>query len=307
MRFIRARAYVSGSTKSWTFKLPVAALALFRWGHRLVMLGLVLFAIQLSLILGRTFFEGSVARERAALEERVASLKAECDSLNLGMEAYFDEEDMLYAKAGLEPMDHSVREFGTGGPVWPEDKLARFVSPLLDDLAYVDEAAGRLNNKVSLNQESYGRIGEFLVGRNAKDSRFMPSVSPTAGRYASAFGRRVHPVTGEVGKMHYGIDIAGDRWTPISATADGVVQIAKLSKSFGNYVELNHGNGYVTKYGHMQRFIVQPGQQVSRGQIIGYMGNTGRSVGTHLHYEVWKNGVAVNPLPYILPSDHAIE
>lgn len=307
MRFIRARAYVSGSTKSWTFRLPVAALAVFRWGHRLVMFGFVLFALQVSLILGRTLFEGSVASERGALEDRIAALRAECDSLNLGMETYFSEEDLLYAKAGLEPLDHSVRELGTGGLVWPEDKLSRFVSPLLDDLAYVDEAAERLNNKILHNQDSYEQIGEFLVGRSDKDSRFMPSVSPTAGRYASSFGRRLHPVTGEVGKMHYGIDIAGDRWTPISATANGVVQIAKLSKSFGNYVELNHGNGYVTKYGHMQRFIVRPGQTVNRGQIIGYMGNTGRSVGTHLHYEVWKNGVAVNPLPYILPSDHAIE
>jgi murein DD-endopeptidase MepM/ murein hydrolase activator NlpD len=107
--------------------------------------------------------------------------------------------------------------------------------------------------------------------------------------------------------MHYGIDISNVPWTPIYASADGVVQIAQKSSSFGNYVVLNHGNGIVTKYGHMQRYIVQPGQFVNRYQIIGYMGNTGRSVGPHLHYEVWRDGNAVNPLAYILPNEHAIE
>ena len=114
-------------------------------------------------------------------------------------------------------------------------------------------------------------------------------------------------MTGEVGKMHQGIDISNDRWTPIYAPADGVVEISQLSSSFGNFVVLNHGNGLKTRYGHMQMSAVTPGEFVHRYQILGYMGNTGRSVGPHLHYEVWKNGVPVNPLPYILPNDYEVD
>lgn len=137
--------------------------------------------------------------------------------------------------------------------------------------------------------------------------RYVPSISPTSGRYASAFGPRIHPVTGEVGKMHQGVDIANDRWTPIYASADGVVEVAQFSSTFGNFVTLNHGNGISTRYGHMQMYLVQPGQFVHRYQIIGYMGNTGRSVGPHLHYEVWVHNSPVNPLAYMLPGDHSVD
>jgi murein DD-endopeptidase MepM/ murein hydrolase activator NlpD len=137
--------------------------------------------------------------------------------------------------------------------------------------------------------------------------RFIPSISPTNGRYASAFGPRIHPVTGEVGKMHQGVDIANERWTPIYAPADGVVEVAQLSSTFGNFVTIDHGNGIKTRYGHMQLSIVHPGQYLHRYQVIGYMGNTGRSVGPHLHYEVWVRNSPVNPLAYMLPNGYTVD
>jgi murein DD-endopeptidase MepM/ murein hydrolase activator NlpD len=85
------------------------------------------------------------------------------------------------------------------------------------------------------------------------------------------------------------------------------VEVAQLSSSFGNFVTLNHGNGIKTRYGHMQMMLVQPGQFVRRYQIIGYMGNTGLSVGPHLHYEVWVGNNPVNPLAYMLPGDHSVD
>ena len=86
-----------------------------------------------------------------------------------------------------------------------------------------------------------------------------------------------------------------------------MVEISQLSSSFGNFIVLNHGNGFKTRYGHLQMSAVTPGQFIHRYQILGYMGNTGRSVGPHLHYEVWLNGVPVNPLPYILPNDYEVD
>jgi murein DD-endopeptidase MepM/ murein hydrolase activator NlpD len=91
-------------------------------------------------------------------------------------------------------------------------------------------------------------------------------------------------------------------WTSIYATAAGIVTIARSSESLGNYVSISHGNGYLTRFGHMEKFIVKEGQLVERGQIIGYMGNTGRSTGSHVHYEVWKNNVPINPIAFILPE-----
>ena len=166
----------------------------------------------------------------------------------------------------------------------------------------VDALSGKLDN----NSGAFYNLTDFIKQKQSA-WRFVPSISPTQGRYASSFGPRIHPVTGEVGKMHYGVDIANDRWTPIYASADGVVDVAQMSSTFGNFVTINHGNGIVTRYGHMQMSLVNPGQFVRRYQIIGYMGNTGRSVGPHLHYEVWVNNNPVNPLAYMLPGDYAVD
>ena len=164
------------------------------------------------------------------------------------------------------------------------------------------DVQGKLDN----NSGAFYNLTDFIKQKQSA-WRFVPSISPTQGRYASSFGPRIHPVTGEVGKMHYGVDIANDRWTPIYASADGVVDVAQMSSTFGNFVTINHGNGIVTRYGHMQMSLVNPGQFVRRYQIIGYMGNTGRSVGPHLHYEVWVNNNPVNPLAYMLPGDYAVD
>ena len=118
---------------------------------------------------------------------------------------------------------------------------------------------------------------------------------------------RTHPVTGELDKMHMGIDISNVRWTPIYATADGEVEGVRKSEYFGNYVTLKHGDTYLTKYGHMELPVVVDGQQVKRYQLLGYMGNTGRVTGIHVHYEVHKNGVPQDPLKYILPSEYSVE
>ncbi len=117
-------------------------------------------------------------------------------------------------------------------------------------------------------------------------------------RLTSTFGNRADPFTGRRAR-HNGIDIPGPVGTPIYATADGTVGRAQRLGGYGNYVELEHGNAMQTRYGHLSQILVQPGQRVKRGDMIGLMGSTGRSTGSHLHYEVRIAGAPVNPVPFI--------
>ncbi|MGE9984600.1 M23 family metallopeptidase [Desulfovibrio sp. SGI.169] len=128
----------------------------------------------------------------------------------------------------------------------------------------------------------------------------MPSIWPAVGFVSSSFGMRRSPFGGGGGQFHKGLDISNRIGTPIVASAHGTVTLAARDGAYGNSVEINHGGGIVTKYGHMQRCTVQPGQWVKRGETIGYIGMTGRTTGPHLHYEVRLNGVPVNPMRYIL-------
>lgn len=122
---------------------------------------------------------------------------------------------------------------------------------------------------------------------------------------SSSYGMRVHPITGKVAR-HNGVDIPAPYGTPIYATADGTVGRAQRLGGYGNYVEIEHGNAIQTRYGHMSSYIVTPGQQVKKGQVVGYVGSTGRSTGNHLHYEVRIEGAPVNPMPFCRQDSMAI-
>lgn len=130
----------------------------------------------------------------------------------------------------------------------------------------------------------------------------IPSLNPVEGvRLSSGYGMRTHPVLGGR-RAHKGIDLAAPTGTPIRATADGTVNMADWNGGYGLYVELNHGGDLETRYGHMSRIAVAPGQQVRKGDVIGYVGSTGRSTGPHLHYEVRVAGQSVNPMLYMPAS-----
>ena len=132
-----------------------------------------------------------------------------------------------------------------------------------------------------------------------KSSVSIPSLMPVDGvRLSSDFGMRTHPVLGGR-RGHKGVDLAGATGTPIHAAADGVVSSADWFSSYGLYVSLEHGGSLQTRYGHMSRLNVAAGQRVRKGDVIGYIGSTGRSTGPHLHYEVRIAGAAVNPVPYL--------
>ena len=122
-----------------------------------------------------------------------------------------------------------------------------------------------------------------------------PSIWPVIGWLSSAFGSREDPVNGGA-DFHPGLDISADYGTPVKATADGTIESAGWAGDYGNMILLKHGYGMSTRYGHMSRLAVSPGQTVKRGQVIGYVGATGRTTGSHLHYEILLNGARINPL-----------
>lgn len=126
-----------------------------------------------------------------------------------------------------------------------------------------------------------------------------PSIWPARGFVSSTFGYRVSPFT-SVKRMHEGLDVAAPRGTEVFAPADGVVTYTGVKGAYGNIIVLDHGYGLVTRYGHLSQVLVEPGKHVRRGERIAKVGNTGRSTGDHLHYEVRIDGVPVNPTRYIL-------
>jgi murein DD-endopeptidase MepM/ murein hydrolase activator NlpD len=129
----------------------------------------------------------------------------------------------------------------------------------------------------------------------------IPAISPVKKEHlthiASGFGWRKHPIL-KINRMHNGIDFVAKLGTPIYASGNGTIYEAERNSSFGNVVKINHGFGYETIYAHLSKIAVTKGKRVKRGDIIGYMGSTGLSVSTHLHYEVLKNGVNVDPVNF---------
>jgi murein DD-endopeptidase MepM/ murein hydrolase activator NlpD len=167
-----------------------------------------------------------------------------------------------------------------------------------------DSLARKVNNETetlflaSINQkESLEELLHSLKDRASFIAR-TPSIRPASGWISSSFGYREGPFS-NVKEFHKGMDIAGREGSEILASADGVVKFSGKNGAFGNMVTVDHGFGMVTKYAHLKKILVNRGEYVKRGGAIGLMGNTGRSTGPHLHYEVVLNGINVNPLTYI--------
>ena len=158
--------------------------------------------------------------------------------------------------------------------------------------------ADKLCVELAVQSRSFDTISQ-LVGKKAEMLRRIPAIRPLPNMYeiSSGFGRRYHPIL-KVLRAHTGIDIAAAKGTPVYATADGTVSSQTPGGGYGNVIVINHGYSYQTLYAHLSKKAVRPGQKVTRGEIIGYVGSTGMSSGPHLHYEVIKDGVRVNPVHY---------
>jgi murein DD-endopeptidase MepM/ murein hydrolase activator NlpD len=154
-----------------------------------------------------------------------------------------------------------------------------------------------LKNQIRITMETSGDIKDYL-SKQRDIYLATPKGWPTDGHITSPYGYRVDPMTG--GKeFHGGVDVATEPGEPVRATADGIVSLAGWSGNNGNLVVIEHGMGFQTFYAHNRKVVVKVGQKVKRGQVISYVGSTGRSTGPHVHYEIWHDGRSVNPEKYI--------
>jgi murein DD-endopeptidase MepM/ murein hydrolase activator NlpD len=184
---------------------------------------------------------------------------------------------------------------------YPEAKYASFAAdryaPLIGESWHALDALGR---QLYAASRSLDELGPLVLSKERMAER-IPAIWPVDiahVRNIYSYGRRTDPVTGVKNASHKGMDFSGDRGEPIYATGNGTVVVPVGTSGYGLQVMIDHGFGYRTRYGHLSKILVEPGQQVVRGEQIAEMGNTGKSTGTHLHYEVIFRGAAVNPVSY---------
>jgi murein DD-endopeptidase MepM/ murein hydrolase activator NlpD len=230
---------------------------------------------------------------RAATGELTAQLQSlQAAVAQLGERSAVDPK----VQRAIERLPALVRSRAAGGPLPSAVSSARAV--FVPGFNVPEDTFGVLRD---LLYSLEGRLRSVQVGveRHQALAAATPTIWPTQGWLTDAFGRRSDPITGEQA-FHSGLDISTDRGQPVYATADATVQTAGPAGAYGNMVALDHGFGLVTRYAHLQRVLVKPGDGVRRGEVIGLAGSTGRSTGDHVHYEVLANGRTLNPLRFLI-------
>jgi murein DD-endopeptidase MepM/ murein hydrolase activator NlpD len=284
--------------------------------RRLLGLGLALVVACLSAlgVLARDYqrLRGDVARN-VLLEQSIAKREHEISFQHQQIESFANEinnlKERLLALNEFERqirvianLDHPAEQenlFGIGGST-PEDldpggQMKRDQANLLRNM---HEQVEQLEIAAIQEEKGMGKLMDALT-KQRNLLACTPSIRPAKGWISSQFGYRTSPFTGRR-EFHSGVDIANSHGTSILATADGVVSFSGPKHLLGNLVVVDHGHGLVTRYGHVEESLVKRGAKVKRGALIAKMGNTGRSTGPHVHYEVRLNGLPVDPVKYIL-------
>jgi murein DD-endopeptidase MepM/ murein hydrolase activator NlpD len=215
--------------------------------------------------------------------------------------------------AQIQSLESVINDLGTRSAIDPEQLRAMQQLPAVVRLRATGGTSNRAvdalaNAPITSPEDTFGVLRLLLqalesrlsnvrsdMERRSQLAAATPSIWPAHGWLTDSFGGRKDPITGSPG-FHQGIDISADRGNPVYATADATVDSASYTGDYGNLVVLRHAFGLLTRYGHLSRFIVEAGQMVKRGDVIGYVGATGRATGSHLHYEIVANGKLINPL-----------
>jgi murein DD-endopeptidase MepM/ murein hydrolase activator NlpD len=221
--------------------------------------------------------------ENARLRQVNQTFETSIKSLQSKLTGSEGRTRQLAIMAGLESLGAGA-DVGIGGGA-PLDGAAP------EDLAALHSRAGQMQGALDAI--------EVKLGERVRWMSSTPTIAPVRGILTSGFGTRSDPMTHGPG-LHQGIDIAAASGQPVFAAADGLVVLAAATSGYGEAVYLAHGFGVTTRYGHLSEIDVRPGQRIHRGDLLGRVGSTGRSTGSHLHYEVRLDGTPVNPLAYIL-------
>ncbi len=273
--------------------------------------GLAFFSFVILICAGLLLFNGSsfiratnLARENSLLTEELERFRSRVDGLEATISQLGEQDSRVRRLAGLDAMDEEILEVGIGGPgletpegrpLWPLDSV------LSNEAFAVEYDLSALERRARLLSESLAEASDSLSAHNDL-LEATPSIWPTVGTLSSRFtNSRIHPIHHRA-LPHQGVDISASSGTPIVAAAKGTVTFAGWRRGLGNTVEIDHGYGYVTLYGHASKLLVGRGERVVRGEVIANVGSTGISTSPHLHYEVHVSGVAVNPMNYVIGS-----
>ena len=244
------------------------------------------FSVQYFTSLSQTHELSQLRHENKELQTANEQFSKSVESLRGQLRTVEDRTRKLAIYAGISSLDDSAQG-GVGG-LRPTDLGD---NPYRDDVDKMAFRSRRIESDLSVLEQKLVAQSQLLAS--------TPSIAPVRGILTDGFGGRSDPFTGEQG-THNAIDISSAVGQPVRAPADGIVVKAEWANGYGNVIYLSHGYGYSTRYGHLSAFAVKPGAHVKRGDIIAYVGSTGRSTGPHLHYEVRLNNNPVNPLEFIL-------
>lgn len=230
--------------------------------------------------------------EYGLMDQKLAQMGEVLDGLQ------YRDENIYRVVFEAEPIPLSVREAGTGGSQKYKSLEGFENSDLMANTATIMD---KLRKKMYVQSKSYDEVAELIKNKELMLSS-IPAIMPVANkdltRVASGYGMRIHPIY-KTYKMHTGMDFTAPVGTDIYTTGNGTVShIEYNSGGYGNHVVVDHGFGFQTLYAHMHKISVKRGQKILRGEVLGTVGNSGTSTGPHLHYEVIKNGVKINPANY---------
>jgi murein DD-endopeptidase MepM/ murein hydrolase activator NlpD len=242
--------------------------------------------------------------EEQYLEEENYALHAEWNSLEKKIDVAYNQLNEIISQddnnyrviLDLQPLGQTVREAGVGGA----EPLYFAEVKEYDLIADTYKRFEKLMNQLEVEEQSFDELTKTIETKRAMWAS-RPAIQPIDNkdliRLHTTYGMRAHPLLGYV-RPHKGLDFTADIGTPVYATGDGKVATSYYSNSYGNVIYLDHGFDFETRYAHLSRYIVEAGDHVKRGQIIGYVGNTGTSVSSHLHYEVLFKNDQINPINF---------
>lgn len=241
--------------------------------------------------------EKQLMDENKTLRNQYKSLNSRIGSLEKVVEDLSDRDNNIYRMVfESEPIPNSVRNGGFGGV----NRYAEIESiPNMELVVKTNKRMDVLMKKIYIQSLSFDTIVD--KAKNKQEMlQHIPGIQPLKTyKYVSGFGTRMHPIYKTL-RTHTGIDLVAPTGTKIYATGDGVVTSAKFERGYGKAIVINHGYQYQSMYAHCSEILVHQGQKVKRGEVIGLVGNTGVSTGSHLHYEIIKGGQKVNPINYFL-------
>ena len=286
------------TSKTYRFSISKKTLKILIGVLSVTVLSLTLFIIQYFSITKEMWELKALRKETAVQKLQLQTFATSITDLKKQMTRLKEMDTKLRVITDIAPPSQVAQNFGMGGPEEPtlfdsdvQGSPERLVQKMQEEVK-------TLRTEAMLQELSFEELTEAMRDRRSLWAS-TPSIWPVKGWLSSGFGNRVSPFTGDR-MMHNGIDVATRRDTPVIAPANGVVSHEGFDSGLGRVIKINHGYGMQTIYGHLAKSNVRMGQRVKRGDAIGWVGNTGLSTGPHLHYEVYINGLPVNPLRYII-------